>query len=196
MFNKVKEGKGFPDDWKIAIICPIYNGKDERGEPGNYTGISLLSVLCKIYSSNLDGRLRDWLINNKILSRFQAGFVKVKRTAENIFVIKTTVDRYLKVKIGRIFWCLVDLEKAFDSIDREALWFKMRKKGVSDNTVECIKKMYDDTKFCVKCGGDEVTDFVKPRRGVRQGCSLSPYLFNISLLTILWITLSKVMFMH
>jgi hypothetical protein len=33
--------------------------------------------------------------------------------------------------------------------------------------------------FCVKCGGDEVTDFVKQRRGVRQGCSLSHYLFNI-----------------
>jgi hypothetical protein len=57
----------------------------------------------------------------------------------------------------------VDLEKAFDSIDREALWFKMRKKGVSDNMVESINKMYDDTKFCVKCGRDKVTDFVKQR---------------------------------
>jgi hypothetical protein len=72
----------------------------------------------------------------------------------------------------------VDLEKASDSIDREALWFKMRKKGVSDNMVECIKKMYN-TKFCVKCGGHEVTDFLEQRRGIRQGCSLSPYLFNI-----------------
>jgi hypothetical protein len=61
----------------------------------------------------------------------------------------------------------VDLEKAFVSIDREALWFKIRKKGVSDNMVECLKKMYDDTKFCVKCSGDEVTDFVKRRKGVR-----------------------------
>jgi hypothetical protein len=34
-------------------------------------------------------------------------------------------------------------------------------------------------KFCVKCSGDEVTDFVEQRRGVRQRCSLSPYLFNI-----------------
>jgi hypothetical protein len=71
--------------------------------------------------------MRDWLIN-KILSRFQAGFVKDKRTTE-IFVIKTTVDRYLRVKRGCIYWCLVDLEKAFDSIDREALWFKIRGKG-------------------------------------------------------------------
>jgi hypothetical protein len=94
-------------------------------------------------------------------------------------VIKTTVDRYLGVKRGRIYWCLVDLEKAFDSVDREALWLKMKKKGVSDNMVKCIKKMYDDTKFCVKCCGNEVTGFIEQRRGVSQGCSLSPYLFNI-----------------
>jgi hypothetical protein len=61
--------------------------------------------------------LRDWLVNNKILSRFQAGFVKGKRTTNNIFVIKTTVDRYLRVQRGRIYWCLVDLEWAFDSIE-------------------------------------------------------------------------------
>jgi hypothetical protein len=59
------------------------------------------------------------------------------------------------------------------------LWFKTWKKGVSDNMVECIKKMYNDTKFCVKCGGNEVTDIVEQRRDVRQGCSLSPYLFYI-----------------
>jgi hypothetical protein len=51
----------------------------------------------------------------------------------------------------------------------------MRRKGVSDNMVE----MYSDTKVCVMCGGDEVTDFVKQRRGVRRGCILSPCLFNI-----------------
>jgi hypothetical protein len=103
MFNKFKKGKGFPDDWKISIICPIYKGRRKRGEPGNYSGITLLSVLCKIYSGILAGRLRDWLVNNKILSRFQSGFVKDKRTTDNIFVIKTTVDRYLRVKRGRIY---------------------------------------------------------------------------------------------
>jgi hypothetical protein len=73
----------------------------------------------------------------------------------------------------------VDLEKAFDSIDREALWYKLRRKSISDNMVECIRGMYDGIKFCVKCGKDVVTDCIEQERGVRQGCSLSPYLFNI-----------------
>jgi hypothetical protein len=44
--------------------------------------------------------------------------------------------------------------------------------------VKCIKEMYDGIKICVKCEDDEVTDFIEQKTGVRQGCSLSPYLFN------------------
>lgn len=45
--------------------------------------------------------------------------------------------------------------------------------------VKCITELYDGIKFCVKCEEDEMTNFIKRRRGARQGCSLSPYLFNI-----------------
>jgi hypothetical protein len=164
LFNKVKEGKDFPIDWKIATVCPIFKAKGKMREPGNYRGIVLLSALGKIYSGMLAGRLRDWLVNNRILSKFQSGFVINKRTMDNIFVIKSTVDKYLKVKRGRIYWCMVDLEKAFDSIYREVLWFKKRKKGLSENMVRCNKKMYEGIKFCVKCEGDNLTDLVQQRR--------------------------------
>jgi hypothetical protein len=55
----------------------------------------------------------------------------------------------------------------------------MRRIGVSENMVNCIRIIYEGTKFCVKCGENEVTTFALQTRGVRQGCSLSPYLFNI-----------------
>jgi hypothetical protein len=63
--------------------------------------------------------MRDWLINYRILSRFQKGFVKGKRTTDNVFVIKTTIDKYLRFKIGRLYSCFVDFEKAFNSIQRD-----------------------------------------------------------------------------
>jgi hypothetical protein len=69
LFNKVKEGKDFPTDWKIATVCPIFRGKDKIREPGNYRRIVLLLALGKIYSGMLTGRLRDWLINYRILSK-------------------------------------------------------------------------------------------------------------------------------
>jgi hypothetical protein len=73
-----------------------------------------------------------------VLSTFQAGFVRGKRTLDNVFIIKTIMDKCLREKRGRTCWCSVDFEKAFDSIDREALWFKMRRIGVCENMVNCI----------------------------------------------------------
>jgi hypothetical protein len=121
-------------------------------------------------------------VNREVLSTFQAGFVRDKRMLDNVFIIKTIVDKYLRAKRGRIFWCFVGFKKAFDSIDRVALWFKMRTE-VSENMVNCIRIMYDEgTKYCVKCGENEVTTFILQMEGgggVRQGCSFSPYLFHI-----------------
>jgi hypothetical protein len=105
--------------------------------------------------------------------------VKGKRTSDNIFIIRTTVDKYLRVKRGKLYWRFVDFEKAFDSINREVLQFKMRVKGVSERTVSCLSNMCERIKFRVRCGNNEVTKFVTQAKGVRQGCSLSPYLFDI-----------------
>jgi hypothetical protein len=87
LFNKAKNKNEFPSDWKVAIICPIYKGKGSPQEPGNYRGISL-SVLGKIFSKILAGRLKDWLSNHEVLSEFQAGFVKGKRTSDNLFLLE------------------------------------------------------------------------------------------------------------
>jgi hypothetical protein len=63
--------------------------------------------------------------------------MKGKRTSDNVFIIRTTVDKYLQVKRGKLYWCFVDFEKEFDSINHEALWFKMRMKGESERMVSC-----------------------------------------------------------
>jgi Reverse transcriptase (RNA-dependent DNA polymerase). len=108
---------------------------------------------------------------------FQTGFAKGRRTID-IFIIKTSNDKYLTAKKGRLYWCLVDLKKAFDSSNREALRFKMRKIEVSENMLNCIKIMYQDIKFCVKKTSYLVVQLPLPPEGVSQGCSLSTYLFN------------------
>jgi hypothetical protein len=106
MFNRIKNSKKFPTEWKTAIIHPIYKGRGARGKPGNYRGVSHLSVCGKVFSGILAGRLREWLINHKRLSRLQAGFIKGKRTMDNIFVIKT-IDKYLRFQRVHLYWCLL-----------------------------------------------------------------------------------------
>jgi hypothetical protein len=70
-------------------------------------------------SSILAGRLSKWLINHMMLTKFQSGFVKGNRTANNIFVSTTTVHRYLRNETGYVYWCFVDMENVFYSINRE-----------------------------------------------------------------------------
>jgi hypothetical protein len=55
----------------------------------------------------------------------------------------------------------------------------LRGKGISGNMGKCIEEMYDRIKFCVKCGEDEVIDFIEQGRRVRKGYGFSLYLFNI-----------------
>ena len=55
-----------------------------------------------------------------ILSPWQNGFRK-KRSTDNIFIMKTTRNKYLEKKREKIYWCFIDLEKAFDMVNREML---------------------------------------------------------------------------
>jgi hypothetical protein len=57
-----------------------------------------------------------------------------------MFVIKTTIYKYLRFKVGWLCWCFVGTAKTSDSIEREALWHKMRRRG-SNYMVNCIKEM-------------------------------------------------------
>jgi hypothetical protein len=52
-------------------------------------------------------------------------------------------------------------------------------KGVSERMASCLSNMYEGITFCVRCGNNEVKNFLTQTKGVRQGCSLSPHLFNI-----------------
>lgn len=74
----------------------------------------------------------------KKLTLFQTRFTKAKRRADNIFIIKTLVD---KAKTGRVYWSFVDFEKAFESINREVLHFKMMRMGASENMVNSTKNV-------------------------------------------------------
>jgi hypothetical protein len=70
-----------------------------------------LSVLSKLFPTIVDVRLEEWLSNNRVLSRFQEGFVRNKSMIDSIFIIKTTGARYVRSIQGCIWWCLLDLQR-------------------------------------------------------------------------------------
>jgi hypothetical protein len=108
------------------------------------------------------------------LSEVQLGFATSKRTTDHIFVIKTEVINICRLKVVE----LAVFGGRRKKLLIQSVGFKMRKKRVSENMVS-IKKMYEGTIFCVNCEDDRVKGSVEQRGVVRQGCSLSPRLFDV-----------------
>lgn len=77
-----------------------------------------------------------------------------------------------------LFICFIDLKKAFDSVWRNGLSYKLLKSGFSKNFVSLVISMYDHVLSCVKVNG-KLTKYFKVSTGTEQGCNLSPNLFNI-----------------
>ncbi len=73
--------------------------------------------------------------------------------------------------------CFVDFASAFDFMDRDSLWSVMAADGMPPKLLRLIKAYYSSTKMMVRASGSDSLPF-EFRSGVRQGCALSPTLFN------------------
>jgi hypothetical protein len=145
---------------------------------GNYKNIALLSTFSKTYTGVLAKRLNDWIQNRGAISECRMGFRKGWRTTD-IFIIRTIIDKYLARKRDKVYWIFVDLQKAFSTVVREALWWKLGRKGVSAKFIEAIRGMYSNVKISVQLEENRITQEFNSTKGLRQGCALLPSLFNI-----------------
>ena len=174
---KMWETRRLPEDWRKAIIFPIHKNGDENAV-GNYRGISLLDVGYKILATVMTKRLGDWLEEKEILAEAQAGFRSKRGTMEQVFVLNAVIGNRLKHSRNKLYTAFIDFKKAFDNISRERLWRKMENIGIKGKFLEMTKEIYKITWNGVLVG-EEVTEKFETNNGVRQGCPLSPILFNI-----------------
>ncbi|VDI32581.1 Hypothetical predicted protein, partial [Mytilus galloprovincialis] len=119
-----------PSEWNRSIINPILkpNSNDDRN-PLNYRGITLVSVPCKIYCIILNARLEKWLEDNNYLCEKQNGFWKGRSCEEHIHSLYQTLND-TKISRKSTFACFIDRKKAFDTVNRTLLWYKLRKIGI------------------------------------------------------------------
>ena len=76
------------------------------------------------------------------------------------------------------FICFIDLKKAFDGVDRKLLWYKLQCYGINGTLLNNIMALYKQVQYSIEIN-EYQTDWFEVRRGVKQGCILSPILFNI-----------------
>jgi len=176
LFNYILSSSIFPSDWGKSIISVIFKSGD-KGSCDNYRGISISSCIGKLFAVILNKRLTQYALKHNLIPKNQIGFMPRARTSDHIFTLKCAVEKYLRKK-KRLYVCFVDLRKAFDSIWHDALFFKLQKLGINGLFKKIIHHMYLSNKLCVRTSGG-LTPFFDSKSGVRQGCSLSPMLFNL-----------------
>ena len=167
-----------PSMWLKTVIKPIpKNSEKDPYVPLNYRGISLISCVCKIYSSFLNIRLNNYLENNDILVDNQNGFRSNRSCEDHVFVLSSVIKNRL-TKNKPTFAAFIDLSKAFDSINRDLLFHKLLVNNINGHFYFAVKALYDRTQSCVNLK-TVVTDWFNTYSGVRQGDNLSPTLFNL-----------------
>jgi hypothetical protein len=162
--------------WSEGFIIPIYK-KGDNNLPENYRGVTLLSTLGKLFSKILNTRLNNWAENYHVYIDAQAGFRSKMGTVDNIFVLQSIINHIISEN-KRLFVCFVDFTKAFDFIVRDNLWLKLIKLGVRGKVMKVLKSMYTNVKSRIKLS-NTLSETFMCSLGVRQGDSLSPFLFSM-----------------
>ena len=178
-FNKILDTGLIPEEWSVGIILPLYKKKGPQTDPSNYRGITLLSCLGKLFTAILNRRITQFMGSNNLLGMEQAGFRASHSTQDHVFVLHHIID-YYRQQNKRVYCAFVDYSKAFDLVNRSALWSKLLSTGISGKILTVIKSMYESAKSCVRTNGS-VSSFFQCTAGVRQGENLSPILFAIYL---------------
>ena len=176
LFNRVKDQSQVPRSWNRGRVTLVHK-KGSRDDVGNYRPITVLTAMNATYSKLLNARLEKVVERHQLLGEVQNGFRKGRSGSESAFVLNTVLWKSLAQK-KKIHVSFLDLQKAYDSVDRGILWEKMRKLGFGGKFLDSIISMYKGDYVTCDSGGI-TTDPVFLGRGLRQGCSLSPLLFAL-----------------
>ena len=108
-----------------------------------------MSCFSKLFTTVLTNRVVTFCNSNTCISDAQFGFKTGCSTVGAIFSLHTLIEHYLNNN-KRLYVGFIDLNKCFDSIYRNALWFKLFNSGIQGKVLKIIRDMYQSVKSCVK----------------------------------------------
>ena len=113
---------------------------------------------------------------NRELPDVQAGFKKGRGTRDQIANVHWIIEKARELQ-KNIYFCFIDCAKAFDCVDHSKLCKILKEMGIPDHLTHLLRSLYAGQEATVRTGHG-TTDCFQIGEGVRQGCILSPCLFN------------------
>ena len=172
--NKIYDSGEVPSQMckSIFIAIPKIQGTLECDK---HRTISIMSQITKIMLKIILARVRGKITPQ--IGEEQFGFVKGKGTRNAIFAMRMLSEKNIEVDRD-LYLCFVDYEKAFDKVKHEELIRMLQRINIDGKDLRIIKNLYWNQKAAVRIGNEE-SEYQSIKRGVRQGCVMSPDLFNL-----------------
>ena len=137
--------------------------------------ISLMSHVTKTPLETIQQRMANKI--DKEVIRLQSGFRPGTGTREGIFNLRTICKRATDVQKD-VYICFIDYIKAFDRVKHFKMIECLSGIGIDDKDLQIISKLYWEQSACVRTESGMTSEF-EIKKGVRQGCVLSPNIFNL-----------------
>jgi len=159
----------------VHHIHPTFQ-KGDLKQCANYRTIALVSHATKIFLRVILERIR--VKTETEIADEQAGFRQGRGTRDQITNLRILMHK-ARDHHQPLYMCFVDFKKAFDSVSHDKLWVTiMMDMGYPLHLIDLLAKLYRKQLAKVKVAGT-LTEWFRVKKGVRQGCVLSQYLFNI-----------------
>ena len=125
-----------PREWRGPCIVPLYKGKGDKCEWSNSIGISLLSVVGKLFGRALINRVMAGTVC--AIGEEQCGFRQGRGCMDQVFAGRQVCKKYL-ANGKDVFWAFMDLEKVYDTIDRHGIWQMLWVYGVGGKLLKAVQ---------------------------------------------------------
>ena len=158
-----------PDEWRRSVLVPLYKGKGNIKECGNYRGFKLMRHTMKLWERIIEARIRKEVT----IAEQQFGFMPGRSTTDAIFCLRMLLEKWTEGQKA-VHCAFIDLEKAYDRVPREELWVCLRLAETSECYIRIIQDMYDGATTTVRSGAGLTEEF-KVGVGLHQGSALSPF---------------------
>jgi hypothetical protein len=176
LFNLILLSGHVPAGFGHSYTVPIPKPKDCRTKAmtcDDFRGIAISSILSKVFEHCILERFSKFLYS----ADNQFGFKKGVGTSHAIYTVRRCVDRFVKGG-STVNLCALDLSKAFDKMNHNALFIKLMKRLLPVELLTVLEHWFLNCFSCIKWDS-VMSNFFKINSGVRQGSVLSPILFAI-----------------
>jgi hypothetical protein len=161
-----------PEEWRTCRAIPLFK-KGDKKIPDNYRNISLNNTTLKLTTKILANKLSE-IVD---LEDEQQGFRTGRSCVDAIFILKQVMEKFIEYN-KPTYLCFIDLKKAFDQIIVQDVIKILQSKNVPEQMITLINNIYVNNKMKIR-NNRELTQLITLEKGIRQGDSLSPSIFNI-----------------